>query len=180
MRDLTTWRVCLLSLHCGLRAGEIFSLVWGNVYPDRGLIMVYGKGQKNRAAYMTSEVKEMFDKMRRQGPSDWVFTDKDGNPFKEIPTYFDTAVKALGLNQGVTDRRNRACFHSLRHTFASWQVQSGTDLFVVKELLGHESILMAQRYAHLAPGTMQNAIKNFERTLTKKKQKGTRLKQKST
>jgi site-specific recombinase XerD len=170
VRDLTTWRMALLSLHCGLRAGEVFSLVWGHVYQDRGLIMVDGKGEKSRAAYMTTEVKAMFDKMKRRGPSDWVFTDKNENPFKEIPTYFDTAVKTLNFNKGITDRRNRACFHTMRHTFASWQVQSGTDLYTVQKLLGHSTIAMTERYSHLSPGALQNAVKNFEKSLTERKQ----------
>ena len=178
MRDLTTWRMALLSLHCGLRAGEIFSLIWGNVYQDRGFIMIVDSKGKNRAAYMTGEIKAMFELMKRRGPSDLVFTDKNGNPFKEIPSYFDTCLKALNFNKGITDRRNRTCFHSLRHTYASWQIESGTDLYTVKELLGHGTIAMTERYSHLAPAALQNAVKNFERVLAEKKQEPKQVEQK--
>ena len=177
-RDLETSRMALLSLHCGLRAGEIFSLIWGHVYQDRGFIMVVDSKGKNRAVYMTGEIKAMFGSMKRRGPSDLVFIDKNGNPFKEIPTYFDTCLKALNFNKGITDRRNRACFHTLRHTYASWQIESGTDLYTVKELLGHGTIAMTERYSHLAPAALQNAVKNFERVLAEKKQEPEQVEQK--
>jgi len=119
---------------------------------------------------MTGEVKEMFEKMKRQGPVDHVFTQSNGKPFLEMPTMFETAVKALKFNAGITDRRERVCFHTLRHSFASWQVESGTDLYVVKKLLGHGSITMTERYSHLAEGTLQNAVKNFEKKLIEKKE----------
>ena len=171
MRDLTTWRMALLSLHTGMRAGEIFSLIWGHVDTGREFILIVdAKGQQTRAVFMTGEVKEMFEKMKRQGPVDHVFTQSNGKPFLEMPTMFETAVKALKFNAGITDRRERVCFHTLRHSFASWQVESGTDLYVVKKLLGHGSITMTERYSHLAEGTLQNAVKNFEKKLIEKKE----------
>jgi site-specific recombinase XerD len=52
--------------------------------------------------------------------------------------------------------------HTLRHTFASWHVTAGTDIYTLKELLGHSIIQMTERYSHLAPGTLQNATKKLE------------------
>ncbi len=49
-------------------------------------------------------------------------------------------------------------FHSLRHTCASWLVQRGVALPIVQAILGHSSIQVTQRYAHLGPDVMQSAM----------------------
>ena len=64
-----------------------------------------------------------------------------------------SACNRAGLT-GVT-------FRTLRHTFASWLVMNGTSLFEVSKLLRHASIQMTERYAHLAPDHLQNAIVNL-------------------
>lgn len=60
-------------------------------------------------------------------------------------------MKISGLNDGVTDRIHKVVFHTLRHTFASWLVQNGVSLEVISKLLGHSSLQMTMRYAHLDP-----------------------------
>ena len=64
-----------------------------------------------------------------------------------------SACKRAGLT-GVT-------FRTLRHTFASWLVMNGTPLFEVSQLLRHASIQMTERYAHLAPDHLHNAVDNL-------------------
>ena len=66
------------------------------------------------------------------------------------------------FNEGVEDARQRVSFHTLRHTFASWLVQRGVDLYKVKELMGHEDIKMTMRYAHLAPEGLRKAAAVIE------------------
>lgn len=51
-------------------------------------------------------------------------------------------------------------FHDIRHTWASWHVQSGTPLMVLKELGGWETIEMVQKYAHLAPTHLAHHANN--------------------
>ena len=61
------------------------------------------------------------------------------------------SVNEIGLNDGITDRKQKFTFHGLRHTYASWLVQNGIPLITVQKLLGHSSITMTERYAHLCP-----------------------------
>jgi len=79
--------------------------------------------------------------------------------------------------------RQRVIFHTLRHTFASWLVMEGVDLYTVKELLGHKDLTMTQRYAHLVTDTLRGAVKNvLEQALKPKEQdkdKAVRIQQKA-
>ncbi len=73
-----------------------------------------------------------------------------GTPFGDARRSFKTAVNRAGL----PDIR----WHDLRHTFASWLVERGADLYTVQELMGHTSLSMTRRYAHLSPGHKRAAI----------------------
>lgn len=175
--------MALLSLHCGLRAGEIFNLTWDCLdFTQESILLKDTKAKDSRYAYMTSAVKEMF--MRRKKRGSYVFLTGSDSPTvktlkkwknSEEPTpkkitgvsnAFDKAIQRLGFNAGVKDRRDRVVFHSLRHTFASWHVMNGTDLYVIKELLGHSTITMTERYAHLQEGSLKRkSVKMFEQSL---------------
>ena len=161
-RSVQVLNMALLSLHCGLRASEIFRLTWGCIDLERGIINVDGKGENNRPAFITEKVDEMLRGLNRGKPDDLVFHDRHRKKIKRISNAFQRSIKKLKLNDGITDRRQKIVFHSLRHTFASWHVESGTDLYVVQKLMGHASSSMTERYAHLASGTLQKAVKNFE------------------
>jgi integrase len=155
--------MALLSLHCGLRAGEIFDLKWGNVDLDRDMmILMDTKGGKNRTVHLTQKAKLVLENLPKVKTEDFVFTDKDGEKIKDISNAFMRAVNKLKLNEGVTDRRSKVIFHTLRHTYASWLVQQGVDLYTVKELMGHSTLAMTERYSHLRKENLTNAVKKFE------------------
>lgn len=156
----------LLSLYTGLRAMECFSLTWADINFDDGTIFV--KDTKNgvdRHVFITAEIREMLTR-RRQGQvkSAPVFASRNGglNPYSAVSTAFHKTVEKIGLNEGLTDRRQMVVFHTLRHTFASWMVKRGHPLYVVGKLLGHKSTEMTQRYAHLAPEAQRAAVSRLE------------------
>ena len=74
----------------------------------------------------------------------------------ELAKYYH--YKKLGYNEGIVDRRQRVCFHTLRHTYASWAVMAGVPIFIVAKALGHKTIAMTQRYSHLAPDSHRVAF----------------------
>ncbi len=158
----------LLSLHCGLRAGEIFALTWADVDLDRGVLTLRDtKSGKTRAAIMTEAVKAMLRAKVRGVPRELVFPARGGGKIVQVSDAFDRTVRALGLNEGVEDSRQKVVFHSLRHTFASWLVEQGVDLYTVKELMGHGNLAMTERYSHLAPDKLHRAVKTLEAGMEK-------------
>lgn len=162
--------MALVSLHCGLRAGEVFALTWQDVDLGRGLMTLRDtKSGRSRAAFMTEAVRAMLSTRGRDGGDTLVFPGRGGKRITYISATFDRVVAALGLNDGVDDTRQRVVFHTLRHTFASWLVEQGVDLYAVQRLMGHESQAMTQRYAHLAPDSLRRAVKTLEAGMAKAK-----------
>jgi len=164
--------IALLSLHTGMRAGEIFSLTWGHVDLDRGHITIVDpKATKTRIAFMTGQVKAMFKRIYGNGKNknDLVFKDRKSKRIKEVSQSFDRAVNDMGFNKNITDRRQKLVFHSLRHSYASQLVEAGTDLYTVSKLMGQSTLRMTERYSHLGENTMQAAVKNLERSMTRAK-----------
>lgn len=160
--------MAILSLHCGLRAGEIFSLTWADVDIERRLLVIRdSKSGKNRHSFMTTEVAHMLSSTDQGADSELIFKNRNGGKVKEISNAFGRAIKELGFNEDVVDKRYLATFHTLRHTYASWLVENGTDLYTVKELLGHSTLSMTERYAHLSKGRLRQAVEKLDKTLPK-------------
>lgn len=61
-------------------------------------------------------------------------------------------------------------FHDLRHTFASWAVQRGVTLQELKHLLGHSSLAMVMRYAHLSPEHLRTAVGRLSGVLARREE----------
>jgi integrase len=158
--------IALLSLHCGLRAGEIFNLTWDCINFEKEQILIKDpKNRNNRYAFMTAKVKNML-KQRYQGKSnDLIFKDRKGKKIVSVSKAFFRAVEDLGFNKDIEDRRQKVVFHTLRHTYASWLVERGVDLYTVKELMGHKTLAMTERYSHLGENTLKQAVSRLDETL---------------
>ena len=165
-RSIQVHDMSLLALYCGLRFGEIANLTWGFVnFDEKTMTIVDAKNKsKSRTAYMTTKVAEMLQarKSVTTDASDLVFPSEKGTIQTSISKTFARTANEL-FNQGVIDHRQKVCFHTLRHTFASWLVQRSVDLYSVKELMGHATFKMTQRYSHLSPEGLRKAAAVIEK-----------------
>ena len=163
--------MALLSLHCGLRAGEIFNLKGQDLNFENGLINISDpKNKESRKAYMTEAVKEVLSKRVPKSPNEYIFkAKKHGGKITAISSAFRIAVNKLEFNKGITDRRQMVTFHTLRHTFASWLALQGETILTIKELLGHKTLAMTARYAHLMPEHKRQATLNLEKAFDEKR-----------
>ncbi len=153
----------LVALHCGLRFGEIAQLDWQSVDFDMGTLSIRDpKSRNNRVAFLTPPLVDMLQERKlvaqtlQDMKNELIFPSRKGGLMASISHTFNRTVDKL-FNEGVTDPRQRVCFHTLRHTFASWLVQRGVDLYSVKELMGHSDFKMTQRYSHLSPEGLRKA-----------------------
>jgi integrase len=152
--------IVTVALHTGMRLSEILKLKWDQVDLRHGFILLeITKNGERREIPIDNMLKEMFNSMPYSVESIYVFTDpKTGEPYKTIKRSFGTALKKAGIR----DFR----FHDLRHTFASQMVMAGVDLISLKDLLGHKSLSMTMRYAHLAPGHKRKAVNMLDNVLS--------------
>jgi integrase len=159
------FEISLISLHTGMRADEVLSLLWGHLDFGRGIIHVADpKGGKPRDVFMTERVNEMLESKRKGEPAELVFKARHGGKIPIMSKTFLNSVKELKFNEGIADRRQQVSFHTLRHTFASWLAISGTPILVIKELLGHATLAMTERYAHLIPDQKRASVQRIEST----------------
>ena len=152
--------ICLLSFDSGLRADEVFSLIWNRVDLDQKLVKVFDSKGKDRVVYLTDRAVDMLQRLPKD--KGLVFKSRTGEQIKEISNSFNRAVDSLGWNDGVKSRKDKLVFHSLRHSYASRLVARGVDLYVVGQLMGHSDLSMTKRYSHLRPDTLKAAVGTLE------------------
>jgi integrase len=158
--DDVTWQVSMLSLYTGMRAGEIMALKGQDIDLILGMARIKNtKTGQDRTVFLHKDLIEMLSRMD-VSPGRPLFN--AGKHARRVSRIFAQVVKALELNDGCADRRDRIVFHSLRHTFASLMVMQGKDIYLVSTLLGHKSVQMTRRYAHLDPETQRAALEAIE------------------
>lgn len=138
----------VVSLHTGLRRGELFALTWQSVDLAAGKLTVHGATAKSgttRYLPLNTEALAVLRGWRDQlsENSRLVFPGRNGDALNNVRRSWEGVLKAAGIK--------RFRWHDLRHTFASKLVMAGVDLNTVRELLGHSDYKVTQRYAHLAP-----------------------------
>ena len=156
--------IVITALNTGMRRGEILSLKWEQVDLRHGYISLRDtKSGEGREIPINKTLDGLVNEMPHSIESIYIFTDKDGNPYKGVKRSFNTALRNAEI-YGAT-------FHTLRHTFASQLVMASVDLASVQELLGHKSLNMTLRYAHLAPEHKTKAVKKLDEVLRNTEEK---------
>jgi integrase len=143
----------------GMRRGEIFNLQWEQVDLARRLVNIQSretwksKQGKRRTIPLSELAANIIASREGKSPSPFVFSHKDGKIDEDWASHvFKRYVRRAGLpNQ-------RLRFHSLRHTFSTWLVQSGVSLAEVQKLLGHSSIAVTEVYAHLQTKNLHSSV----------------------
>jgi len=157
--------ILLFALHTGARAGELIAIEWGDLdFANRLVILRRSstrgevgptKSGRERRVSMTPTLERGLKAIRHiRGPL--VFCNPDGSPFRigQLHEKLWGACRRAGL------RKMR--WHDLRHSFASQLAAAGVPLRQVQEWLGHSTLNMTMRYAHLAPGSGASLILALE------------------
>jgi integrase len=158
--------VVLLAGDAGLRRGEIAALEWTDIDLKKRQLCVRRsvwkghteapKGGRSRFVPLTRRLAVALQQARHlQGPR--VFPDRDGQPVteKDIGDHVDHAARrAKVAHRGI---------HTLRHTFCSHLAMRGAPARAIQELAGHADLKTTQRYMHLSPAALENAIQLLDR-----------------
>jgi len=132
----------------GLRRSEVARLRLRDIDSVRMTITVHqGKGQKDRVVMLSPVLLETLRQYWQHcRPKEWLFPGNNpGQPIsgKDVFMIFRNAVRHAGIGKKV-------CPHSLRHSFATYLLESGTDLRTIQILLGHRSLKTTSRYLHVS------------------------------
>jgi len=138
--------IVVLALSTGMRQGEILSLKWADVNLDKHYIILHEtkNGERRRvplAGHAHSEIKKL-NKIRRID-SNLLFPHPRS---KDMYFPLDKPWAAVIEKAGLQDFR----FHDLRHSAASYLAMNGASLAEIAEVLGHKTLQMVKRYAHLS------------------------------
>lgn len=169
-KSKTVHDMAVISLHCGLRFGEIADLKSQDLDFQNGFITVMNpKNKQSRKAFMTKQVRQILKERVSSEPDAYIFPDTvHKGRVNHISRTFGMVVTTLGLNNGIKDPRQRVTFHTLRHSYASWLALQGEQLLTIRELLGHKSFEMTKRYAHLIPDEKRKATLRLEQAFEDK------------
>ncbi len=150
---------------CGLRVSELINLKLTDLFFEQGFIKVAGKGDKDRLVPVSDTCKKVISeyvnnsrKLVKIKPQykNFLFLNRRGAPLSRVMIF--TIVKNLSNKIGL---KKKISPHTFRHSFATHLVMGGADLRAVQEMLGHESILTTEIYAHLDKKYLQEIVTEF-------------------
>ena len=146
----------------GLRVGELVSVKVEDIDFSRRLILVLGKGNKEREVIYGDYCEEILDLYLKDGylelnkkNSKYLFLNNNGDKLTErgIRYILDNIIQKTSINKKISP-------HMLRHSFATHLLNEGCDLLTVQKLLGHESIKATQIYTHVTTDRLKEVYYN--------------------
>ena len=145
----------IFSLVTGLRQNNVLNLKWEQIDLKRRIAWIYPDETKNSQALGVPLNQVALQVLAvRQKTTPFVFNNSKGQPVKAV----SHRIWRKGLKEaGISNFK----WHDLRHTWASWLVQSGVPLLALKEMGGWESLEMVQKYAHLSSQHLQDHADNL-------------------
>lgn len=158
-RSIEVHDMALFAMFTGARFGEIAKLKWIDVDLHQKIVMFRKtKSEKDRFAPIIDRVKTMLIGRGIGQGNQLVFPARGTNkPHSLISSVYYDTVRNL-FNKDISDKKMWVNFHTLRHTCASWLVEGNTNIYLVKELLGHSSIILTERYAHFGDNQLKMAV----------------------
>lgn len=145
----------------GLRVGELVEINTGDLTLNEGMVLVRGKGMKERYCFLGSYAvdalrvwlklrPEILKRCKRPQEGDPVFLGSTGMRItaRSVERMVDKYIRETGLNQKISP-------HSLRHSFATHLLNAGADIRAIQELLGHKNLVTTQIYTHVSTEAMR-------------------------
>lgn len=148
------WRKVEIAFLSGLRQGEQFGLRRSDLdFRAKVITVRESKHGEARRVPMSERLEALFREQLATHTGDWVFPGRDEGAHY-FPKSSIHALKSAMKRAGVENFR----WHDLRHTFCSRLAMAGASLTTIKDLAGHKTITVTQRYAHLSPEHNRAAI----------------------
>lgn len=150
------WSAVAFSLETGLRLSEQFHARWDCANMEQGILTIpLSKSGKTRHVILSEVAQSILRNLSTWTYSPFLFPSplSAGQPIQGrnfVVKVYEPALKRANI-QGAT-------WHTLRHTFASRAVMAGVDIRSIQELMGHSTITMTMRYAHLSPAHLRTAV----------------------
>jgi len=157
-----TKHLAIISLiySCGLRVGDVLQLRISDIDSDRGIIHIKGgKGKKDRIVPLSPSVLELLRSYyKRYRPTEFLFNGENSNQYSSssIQKVFKRALKKGGIIK-------KCSLHTLRHSYATHLLESGTNLRVIQEILGHGSPKTTQIYTHVSSEQCSKVVSPIEK-----------------
>lgn len=142
---------------CGLRVSELVGLKVKDIDGERQLLRVtQGKGAKDRLVTMSPELlRQLRAYWNNYRPPSWLFPNATTPSQHLTPT---TPQKAFTRAKREVGIKKIGGIHSLRHAYATHQLESGLSVHKLKQLLGHKDIHSTMRYIHWIPNDYNGQI----------------------